>query len=94
MSERTYINPQFVSASLSGITHRFVLILECETRHYGDPNKQTKFTPPRFSVGGPRANQDPRIVKVQQLLDITINKNEIQIPAGKLNLIFIILIIF
>mmetsp|Transcript_23543 Transcript_23543/g.21418 ORF Transcript_23543/g.21418 Transcript_23543/m.21418 type:complete len:1061 (-) Transcript_23543:928-4110(-) len=82
MSDRVYINPQFVSAALTGITHRFVLVLECETRHYGDPNKQTKFTPPRFSVGGPRANQDPRVVAVQQLLCITTNTNEIQIPSG------------
>lgn len=44
--------------------------------------EQTKFTPPRFSVGGPRANQDPRIVAVQQLLCIVTNKNEIQIPTG------------
>lgn len=40
MTDKVFINPQFVSAALSGITHRFVLILECETRHYSDPNKQ------------------------------------------------------
>lgn len=83
MPEGIFINPQFVSMALSGITHRFVLILECEARHFDDPSKQSKFVPPRFAVGGPRANQDPRIVPVRDLLGISANKQEIQIPSGQ-----------
>jgi hypothetical protein len=40
MPEGVFISPQLVSQSLSGITHRFVLILECETRHYDESGNQ------------------------------------------------------
>ena len=83
MPEGAFISPQVVSQALSGITHRFVLILECETRHYDEANSQGRYAPPRFCVGGPRANQDPRIVPVKQLIGITnANRNDIQIPPG------------
>lgn len=84
MPEGVFISPQLVSQSLSGITHRFVLILECETRHYDEAaSAQGRYAPPRFCVGGPRANQDPRIVPVRQLIGITnANRNDIQIPPG------------
>jgi hypothetical protein len=85
MPEGVFISPQLVSQSLSGITHRFVLILECETRHYDESgNQRARYAPPRFCVGGPRANQDPRIVPVKQLIGITtINRSDIAIPNGK-----------
>lgn len=84
MPEGVFISPQLVSQSLSGITHRFVLILECETRHYDESgNQRARYAPPRFCVGGPRANQDPRIVPVKQLIGITtVNRNDIAIPPG------------
>ena len=87
MPEGVFISPQLVSQALSGITHRFVLILECETRHYDEAaNQAGRYAPPRFCVGGPRANQDPRIVPVRQLIGIThLNRSDIQIPPGKLS---------
>ena len=62
---RICLTPQFVTQALGakGMVHRFVLILESENR-IANPEGGA-LQPPRFSVGGPRANQDPRICKVE-----------------------------
>lgn len=78
MSSSIFLNPQFVSSVLTTITHRFVLILECESR-----NPDPRNDPPRFSVGGPRASQDPRFTPIKQLLDVSTHARDIQVPAGK-----------
>jgi glucan-binding YG repeat protein len=41
------LSPNFVSVALAGLTHRFVLVLECETRMYNDSRKGPMIAPPR-----------------------------------------------
>ena len=48
-SKRSLINPKFILTVLKGITHRFVLVLECERRR---DVVDLPFIPPRFTVGG------------------------------------------
>ena len=74
------LTPSFISAALSGITHRFVLVLECETRT--DPlnaDKNVK-VPPRFAIGGPRATIDPRNARIEELLPLI--KHRLELPNG------------
>jgi hypothetical protein len=63
------LTPSFVSSALMGITHRFVLVLECETRSEpgSEATKDLSKTPPRFAIGGPRATIDPRTAKAIKL---------------------------
>lgn len=86
--KRSLINPKFILTVLKGLTHRFVLVLECESRKVVDANAANPvvFHPPRFTVGGPRACRDPRISSLNQLLGITCKKPEIQLPSGWLML--------
>ena len=87
--------PSFVSLALSGETHRFILVLECESRQYeGD----VAVSHPRFCVGGPRATLDPRNVSINDLLPLGASKVDLppgwekvhQLLYGKLNLIYVI----
>ena len=91
---RSLINPKFILTVLKGVTHRFLLSMESETRLVDvkgktprsalkDESPVTKF-PPRFSVGGPRASKDPRSTPIEELIEITSAKPEIQLPPGKL----------
>ena len=69
--------PSFVSLALSGETHRFILVLECESRQYeGD----VAVSHPRFCVGGPRATLDPRNVSINDLLPLGASK--VDLPPG------------
>lgn len=63
--------PSFVSLALSGITHRFILVLECESRQY---EGEVAVSHPRFCVGGPRATLDPRNVSITDLLPLGASK--------------------
>lgn len=75
------LTPSFVSAALTGITHRFVLVLECETRlDPADAEKNAGKVPPRFAIGGPRATIDPRSAKIEELLPLA--KHKLELPAG------------
>jgi len=75
------LTPSFVSAALTGITHRFVLVLECETRlDPGDADKLAGKVPPRFAIGGPRATIDPRSAKIEELLPLA--KHKLELPSG------------
>jgi len=89
---RSLINPKFILTVLKGVTHRFLLSMESETRLVDvkgktprsalkDESPVTKF-PPRFSVGGPRASKDPRSTPIEELIEITSAKPEIQLPPG------------
>ena len=95
---RSLINPKFILTVLKGVTHRFLLSMESETyvpEGARSPSKQnsgsgttsggspvTRF-PPRFTVGGPRASKDPRSTPIDELIEITSAKPEIQLPPGK-----------
>ena len=75
------LTPSFISQALSGVTHRFVLVLECETRT--DPSSADKNNgkvPPRFAIGGPRATIDPRNAKIDELLPLI--KHRLELPHG------------
>jgi hypothetical protein len=48
--KRSLINPKFILTVLKGITHRFVLVLECE--HRRTSAQDLSYYPPRFTVGG------------------------------------------
>jgi hypothetical protein len=77
------LTPGFVSQALEGITHRFLLVLECETRMYSEgqqPNTKHPIVPPRFAIGGPRATIDPRVAKVEELMPLA--KYKLQLPDG------------
>lgn len=80
--KRILINPRFMMSSLKTITHRFVLVLECEYR-VNAPKDVVSVAPPRFSVGGPRASKDPRTVTMTQLIGVSNKNPEIQFPSGK-----------
>ena len=69
--------PSFVSVALSGVTHRFILVLECESRQY---EGEVAVSHPRFCVGGPRATLDPRNVSITDLLPLGASK--VDLPAG------------
>jgi hypothetical protein len=94
---RSLINPKFILTVLKGVTHRFLLSMESETRLVdkkaksprGGPADQSPVTkfPPRFSVGGPRASKDPRTTPIDELIEITSAKPEIQLPPGEFALI-------
>lgn len=79
--KRILINPRFMLASLKGITHRFVLVLESENRISAPRNVQDD-APLRFTVGGSRASKDPRTVTTNQLIGISNKNPEVQLPAG------------
>lgn len=89
---RSLINPKFILTVLKGVTHRFLLAMESETRSVdskksprpvmAEQSPVTKF-PPRFTVGGPRASKDPRSTPIEELIQITSRKPEIQLPPGK-----------
>ena len=75
------LTPSFISQAMSGVTHRFVLVLECETRT--DPSgadKNNGKIPPRFAIGGPRATIDPRNAKIDELLPLI--KHRLELPHG------------
>jgi hypothetical protein len=72
------VTPSFVSLALSGITHRFILILECESRQSADGSPQINH--PRFCVGGQRATLDPRNVSITELLPLATSK--VDLPQG------------
>jgi hypothetical protein len=76
------LTPGFVSTALEGITHRFLLVLECETRMYSEGQQPSKhaIVPPRFAIGGPRATIDPRVAKVEELMPLA--KYKLQLPDG------------
>eukprot|EP00596_Hydrurales_sp_CCMP1899_P005218 CAMPEP_0119052392 /NCGR_PEP_ID=MMETSP1177-20130426/73707_1 /TAXON_ID=2985 /ORGANISM="Ochromonas sp, Strain CCMP1899" /LENGTH=720 /DNA_ID=CAMNT_0007031945 /DNA_START=118 /DNA_END=2280 /DNA_ORIENTATION=+ len=69
--------PSFVSLALSGLTHRFILVLECESRQY---EGEAAISHPRFCVGGPRATLDPRNVAITDLLPL--GGCRIDLPPG------------
>ena len=69
--------PSFVSLALAGITHRFILILECESR---SPDGPTSISHPRFCVGGQRATLDPRNVSITDLLPLA--QSKVDLPPG------------
>ena len=69
--------PSFVSLALSGITHRFILVLECESRLNGELNS---ISHPRFCVGGQRATLDPRNVAITELMPLASSK--VDLPPG------------
>jgi hypothetical protein len=94
-SNRIIINPRFVLGALKGITHRFILVLENQFRH--EMHNQTQVaqtTPARFVVGGPRASKDPRTVPLNQLIGITSESPEVQLPSGKSYQAFYLKILF
>lgn len=74
------LSPNFVSLALHGLTHRFVLILECETRMYNDNRRGPVVAPPRFAIGGARATLDPRNARVAELLPLA--KHKLELPSG------------
>ncbi|RYG67024.1 hypothetical protein EON64_08390 [archaeon] len=80
--KRPLINPRFMLSALKGVTHRFVLVLECEHRRDA-PKDIFSNAPPRFSVGGLRASKDPRTVPLDQLIRISNKSPEVQLPAGR-----------
>ena len=69
--------PSFVSLALPEIIHRFILVLECESRQY---EGEVAVSHPRFCVGGPRARRDPRNVSITDLLPLGASKFDL--PAG------------
>jgi hypothetical protein len=71
---RNCFNPSLISAALLGLTHRFVLVLECET------GSIKTLLHPKFGVGGSRATQDPRNVLVNELVDVV--ESQINLPPG------------
>jgi hypothetical protein len=85
----SYINPHYFSAILGdhdekdnvGVPHRFVLVLECESRNKGTGHEKTL---PRFSVGKSTSGvlQDPRLVSFKQLYSIGIESSPIKIPPS------------
>lgn len=91
--KRVLINPRFMLSCLKTINHRFVLVLECEFFHNAPRDVQAR-APPRFSVGGPRASKDPRIVSLNQLLEISNRNPEIQFPPGKCDFSFCLISVF
>ena len=117
---RSLINPKFILTVLKGVTHRFLLAMECETRNYDKTGSSgnsrlfksprsnaamlqetaranasvvTRF-PPRFSVGGPRASKDPRTTPIDELIEISSRRPEIQLPPGATVLLFSTLLYF
>jgi hypothetical protein len=71
--------PSFVSLALSGLTHRFILVLECESRLSADGSPPALHHP-RFCVGGPRATLDPRNVSITELMPLSASK--VDLPPG------------
>jgi hypothetical protein len=71
--------PSFVSLALSGLTHRFILVLECESRLSAD-GAPPALHHPRFCVGGPRATLDPRNVSITELMPLSASK--VDLPPG------------
>ncbi|KAJ1416563.1 hypothetical protein B484DRAFT_154307 [Ochromonadaceae sp. CCMP2298] len=76
---RSLINPKYILTVVKGVTHRFLLAMESE---YRTGSSVVEKHPPRFTVGGPRASKDPRTTPVDELIAITSNKPEIQLPPG------------
>ncbi len=73
----SYINPHYFSAILDGISHRFIIVLECECIQGNED-----FSPPRFSVGAINATRDPRMAQFKQLLEVGVRSANLQIPPG------------
>jgi hypothetical protein len=73
-----FANPHYFSAILDGITHRFIIVMECESLrgHIG-------YSPPRFTVGGMNGTRDPRHSSLKQLLEVGVKKSALQIPPSK-----------
>eukprot|EP01038_Epipyxis_sp_PR26KG_P011239 gene11239-15080_t len=71
--------PFLFSAILDGVPHRFILIIECESRIDDDPQM-----PNRFSVGAINATKDPRYASFKQLMEVGVkrDKSAIQIPSS------------
>lgn len=76
--ENSGLTPSFISLGLSGITHRFILLVECESRQSADGAPQINH--PRFCVGGQRATLDPRNVSITELLPLATSK--VDLPQG------------
>ena len=74
------LTPAFVTGCLEGITHRFLLVLECETRMANDERGIPRPAPPRFAIGGARATIDPRNAKVKELMPFA--KYKLELPEG------------
>lgn len=75
-NNKNAFSPTFISNTLHDISHRYVYVLECETRQYDKAavslgNKQ-KYTAPRFAIVGTDSGalQDPRNVDVKTLVPI------------------------
>lgn len=71
------LTPGFVSLALPSVPHRFILVLECESRRY---EGEMSMGPPRFTVGAVRAVKDPRNVSIPDLLPL--NAGRIDLPDG------------
>jgi hypothetical protein len=71
------VTPSFVSVALSGLTHRLILVLECESRQYEGEVAESH---PRFCVGGRCGTLDPRNVSITDLLPLGASK--VDLPAG------------
>ena len=61
------LTPNFVTNALPGSFHRFVLLLECESRQY---EGEVAVSHPRFCIGGPKATVDPRNILINDLLPL------------------------
>ena len=61
------LTPSFVTNALPGAFHRFVLILECESRQY---EGEVAVSHPRFCKGGSKATVDPRNISINDLLPL------------------------
>ena len=68
---------QLIREALGDISHRFILIIECENRKYIEPSSKT---PPRFAIGGSFASVDPRDILISELTPL--DESHIKIPSG------------
>ncbi len=74
-----FVNPYLFDAVLDGISHRFILVQECES-----VDGVEGFSPPRFSVGAVNATRDPRYSAIKQLMEVGATDSSLQVPPSKL----------
>jgi len=75
LQNKNAFTPHFISSILQSVEHRFIYVMECETRQYDENalrsgHVKQKYTPPRFSIASGPAGpvRDPRTVNVQELV--------------------------
>ena len=82
LSSRSLITPNVIINALQDIQRRFLLIMESEYRVSQSSIFQEVNSPPRFTVGTDKANNDPRTTPLSDLFEISNQKPINTVPQG------------